>query len=98
MSLKFLKTGTILLKLFFISIFMDIVFLIIFITSPTKPLAVWLPTIIGLAVIEFIVFWVGIIMTYTTSIQLGIKTRVLGVLFGWIPIINFVMLYKIIKI
>lgn len=42
--------------------------------------------------IEASIFWIGIIMVYLSSIQLGIKIRVLGIIFGWIPIANLIML------
>ena len=45
-----------------------------------------------------VIFWAGIIMVYTTSVQLGIKHRVLGVLLGWIPVANLIMLAIIISI
>jgi len=41
---------------------------------------------------ESVIFWNGIIRVYLTSVQLGIKIRVLGILFGMIPIANLVML------
>ena len=44
------------------------------------------------------IFWIGIIMVYLTSVQLGIRYRVLGIVFGMIPIANLIMLYKIVKI
>ncbi len=44
-----------------------------------------------------IAFWNGIIRVYCTSVQLGIKQRVIGALCGWIPIVNIVALYFIIK-
>lgn len=47
---------------------------------------------------EAILFWNGIICVYLTSVQLGIKHRVLGALFGMIPILNLVFLNKIITI
>ena len=50
------------------------------------------------AVILFcsVVFWIGIILVYSCSSQLRMKTRVLGILFAWIPILNIVMLIIII--
>ncbi|MCI6652034.1 MAG: triacylglycerol lipase [Ruminococcus sp.] len=45
-----------------------------------------------------VIFWNGIICVYTTSIQLGIKYRVIGLLCGWIPIAHLFALYKIIRI
>lgn len=53
---------------------------------------------IGVAfVMEVILFWIGIILVYTTSTQLGIKIRALGVIFGMVFPINLIMLNKIIK-
>ena len=37
-------------------------------------------------------------MVYTTSIQLGIETRIMGIALGWAPIANIVMLIKILRI
>lgn len=45
---------------------------------------------------DSICFWNGIIRTYLTSYQLGIKTRVLAALFGLVPIVNIVFLIIII--
>lgn len=44
------------------------------------------------------VFWNGIIRCYTTSAQLGIKLRVLGAVFGMVPIVNIVFLVIIISV
>lgn len=41
---------------------------------------------------ELVLFWNGIIRVYLTSVQLGIRYRVLGVVLGLIPIANLVML------
>ena len=47
--------------------------------------------------VESIIFWIGIIMVYATSEQLGIRWRVLGIVCGWIPVAHLVMLHIIIK-
>lgn len=52
----------------------------------------WLVLTLKVVVIEAIVFWVGIIIIYLTGTQLGIRYRVWGLLLGWIPIANIVML------
>ena len=39
-----------------------------------------------------ITFWIGIIRIYLTSIQLGIKLRVIGILCGWIFPLNLIVL------
>ncbi len=44
-----------------------------------------------------ILFWNGMICVYTTSVQLGLKIRILGIVFGLIPIANLVMLSVIIR-
>ena len=51
-----------------------------------------------LAVISLaIVFWNGIIRVYATSRQLRLMLRVLGIIFGMVPIANIVILLIIIK-
>ncbi len=47
---------------------------------------------------ESLVFWTGIIMVYLTSIQLGVKMRVIGILCGWIPVVHIFVLVMIIGI
>lgn len=42
-----------------------------------------------------ILFWNGIISVYCTSVQLGIRIRVIGILCGLIPIVNVFVLGKI---
>lgn len=44
---------------------------------------------------ESVIFWNGIIRVYLTSVQLGIRYRVLGVVLGFIPVANLVMLMVI---
>ncbi len=48
--------------------------------------------------LEAVVFWDGMIRVYLTSVQLGLKHRVLAALCGWIPILNIWYLSKIIRI
>lgn len=45
-----------------------------------------------------VLFWNGMIRVYLTSVQLGIKHRVLAALCGWIPLVNVWYLVKIIRI
>ena len=49
-------------------------------------------------IVEFVLFWIGISMVYLSSGQLGIRTRVLGAVFGWVPLINLHYLMKIISV
>ena len=89
-----LKIGTGLLKIFYASLVFDFLVILYFIIAKTIS---W-PAVIILAITEFCVFWAGIILVYISSQQLGIKPRVLGLIFGFVPIANLIMLYKIIKI
>lgn len=43
-----------------------------------------------------VIFWNGITFVYCTSVQLGIKIRAIGLIFGWIFPINVVVLFYII--
>lgn len=58
----------------------------------------WGLIIAAVVVVESILFWIGIITVYLTSVQLGIKWRILGVVFGWVPVVNLIMLGIIIRI
>ncbi|MGN0144778.1 MAG: esterase/lipase family protein [Clostridium sp.] len=60
--------------------------------------AVWGINTLILVIVENIVFWNGIIRVYTTSVQLGIRWRVIGIICGWIPIVHIIVLLSIIKI
>lgn len=46
---------------------------------------------------EFILFWNGMLRVYLSSSQLGIRLRVIGVICGFIPIANLVVLFWIIR-
>lgn len=48
--------------------------------------------------VEAVVFWNGMIRVYLTSVQLGIRWRVLGAVFGMAPIINLIFLAIIISV
>ncbi|KAB7789413.1 esterase/lipase family protein [Bifidobacterium cebidarum] len=58
---------------------------------------IWTIALIAVIIIESIIFWIGIITVYATSVQLGIKIRVIGVLCGWIPVANLIALRLIIR-
>lgn len=44
-----------------------------------------------------ITFWHGIIVVYCTSVQLGIRQRVVGALCGWLPLVNIAVLLRMIS-
>lgn len=47
--------------------------------------------------VEALVFWIGIVCVYLTSVQLGIKQRVIGIVCGMIPIANLFALNTIMR-
>ena len=58
----------------------------------------WLFSLLFVVVTECVIFWFGIIPVYISSKQLGMKWRVIGLICGWIPVVNLVALFKIISI
>lgn len=58
----------------------------------------WLFHLLNVFLVEAVCFWNGIIRVYLTSKQLAVKWRVLGLVCGFVPIANLVVLYYIIKI
>lgn len=95
---KICRHGTKCLKIFLVSASFTVVFNIVtaFMLIPDD----WIKWCIGVAVAilaEAILFWNGILSVYCTSIQLGIKIRILGLIFGMVPVLNLIMLGKIIR-
>lgn len=86
------------LKLFVIgtaiSIPIQIFFGISFLSD--QPL-LWLASAAVCAGVLALIFWNGIICVYCTSVQLGIKLRLIGILCGIIPIANLIVLAQILK-
>lgn len=58
----------------------------------------WTLNLVICIIYESVIFWNGIISVYLASVQLGIKLRIVGILCGWIPVVNLFVLGKIIKI
>lgn len=58
----------------------------------------WIINTLVTVLIEATLFWNGMIRIYLTSEQMGISWRVIGIICGWIPIVNLVVLGKIIRI
>lgn len=55
----------------------------------------WIVVCLLVIMVEATIFWIGIIIVYLTCSQLGINLRVWGVILGFIPIANLVMLFII---
>ncbi len=87
------------LKIFSLSVMVAIVYhiAIAFYLFPTHWVQ-WIFSAIICVCVEAIIFWNGIISVYSTSLQLGIKLRLLGIVFGLIPVAHLFMLGKIIHI
>lgn len=49
------------------------------------------------AVAETVIFWNGMLCVYCVSVQLGIKNRAVGILCGFVPILNIIQLVRIIR-
>ena len=58
----------------------------------------WTAILLACIIVGFILFWTGIICVYCTSVQLGIKYRVIGIACGMIPIVHLIVLGIIIRI
>ena len=62
-----------------------------------KEQKLWILTLVVLLLVENILFWNGMIRVYLTSVQLGIRIRVIGIITGMIPVANLVVLGIILK-
>ena len=58
----------------------------------------WLLNSLFIFLTEVIVFWNGMMRIYITSAQLGMRWRVIGALCGMIPIVNLLVLGKLIRV
>lgn len=96
--LKVCYHGGLLLAVFALSTLVSVIYHIV-LAFRTIPADHW--TFIWSAVLciclEALLFWNGILCVYLTSVQLGIKQRVIGILCGMIPIANLVALGGIIR-
>lgn len=96
---RILAEGTFLLKLFLFTTTLSI-FYGIYLAFQMMPdnFKMFLLHIVLVILMEAVLFWNGIIRVYATSIQLGIKWRLLGVILGWIPIVHLFALVHIIRL
>ena len=103
---KILEDGIALLQIFLATTVVEIIYCIVVLLTGmpadidsgfSYPL-VWLRHLLLVLLVELILFWNGIVRVYLTSVQLGIKWRVIGIICGWIPIAQLYALYRIIRI
>lgn len=57
----------------------------------------WIPVLLIVIGALNLIFWIGIITVYLTSTQLGLRYRILGIVFGLVPVANLIMLGLIIN-
>ena len=99
LRLRLCNHGNLLLTVFVCSLIPSVIWHIVlaFHTIPNTYMdLVW--SMVYCIVASAILFWNGIICVYCTSTQMGIKWRVIGALCGMIPILNLVVLTRIINI
>ena len=58
----------------------------------------WLANLGCIILVEAITFWNGILRVYCTSLQIGLKWRIIGVVCGWMPVVHLAVLCKIIRV
>lgn len=102
--LKSCQNGCELLIFFLVSVFFSVLFQAAGIfgrIAPFDKMTVWQDwvfDILLLVAVESILFWNGIIRIYVTSAQLGMKWRVIGIACGFIPVVNLIVLHKLLCI
>ena len=97
--IKLCNHGSVLLAVFSASLIPSIIYHIVlaFITIPHSYLDL-IYSAIFCTVASSVVFWNGIISVYCTSAHLGIRWRVIGALCGFVPILNLIVLTKIVDV
>ena len=98
MRLRLCNHGAVLLLSFQISTLVSLLYHIVlaFVCLPAEPWTlVW--SILLSAGLEFLLFWCGILCVYCTSVQNGLKLRIIGIVCGMIPIANLVVLNIILR-
>lgn len=102
---KILEDGVSLLELFLFTVIATPLYILITTATGLTALpdsdSVWtvlLPKLLLFILSEAILFWNGILRVYLTSVQLGIKWRIIGIICGWIPLVHIWTLCSIIRI
>ncbi len=103
---KILEDGTALLQIFLTTTILETACCLTILTlslsgSPgAAPLSLitWIRYLLTVFLVELTLFWNGILRVYLTSVQLGIKWRIIGIACGCIPIVHIYVLCRIIHI
>ena len=99
LRLKICNHGTLLLTVFVCSLIPSLLWhaVLAFLTVPHAYMDL-VRSMVYCIVASAVLFWNGILCVYCTSTQMGIKWRVIGALCGMIPILNLVVLTRIINV
>lgn len=97
--LRCVRDGCELLKLFLISATISGLFQLAAIPVVfAQEKLLWFGNLAAVLLADAVVFWNGIIRVYLSSVQLGIKWRVIGIVCGMIPIVHLIVLAKLIRL
>lgn len=96
---RFCYSGCELLRIFLISMLISAVYILAMIPVVFKEnKLLWLLNLLCVFLAEAVVFLNGIIRLYISSVQIGIKWRVIGIMCGFIPIVNLIVLTKLMRL
>lgn len=96
--LKICYHGAVMLSFFVPSVIISVIYhIVIAIVTIPSDYMIFIWSAVVCICVQSVLFWNGIICVYLTSYQMGIKQRVIGALCGMIPIVNLIVLRKIIK-
>lgn len=105
---KVLEDGTALLQIFLVTTVFETVcctaglFRVIVLGQTSVPFlsswTFWLRYLLSVFLVELLLFWNGILRVYLTSVQLGIRWRVIGIVCGFMPLVHLYVLCRIIRI
>lgn len=97
-QIKFINHGTECLNIFLMGIVASVVCHAVYVAVIPWDWKMFLWSVAVCVIAHFILFWNGIISVYCSSVQLGIKHRVVGILCGMIPVANLFALRNIIRV
>lgn len=106
---KVLEDGTALLQIFLITAILECVYCFTLLALSFSDMSgkadpapfslfTWIRYLLPVFLVELILFWNGILRVYLTSVQLGIKWRIIGIACGFIPLVHIYVLCRIIHI
>ena len=89
--------GSCLMKIFLADTTAELIWTVYFAVRGKWDVTVTVNCIIAVILLA-VMFMTAAVRIYTSSVQIGIKWRVLGVIFAFIPVINLIILFKMIKL